>query len=124
MNLNPIFNWKESKIIMQVAINKSCVTQTLKQSIFTFQKTKMKNFLFTISFIIVLISCDQKDEKFCECLAKSEEFNVMNQAILNGKTDVATVKKAVELKKEKQKICQDYVNMDGEQMLARKKECK
>ena len=124
MNLKSKFKWKESKIIMQAAINNSCVTQTLKQSIFTFQKTKMKKFLFIISFPIVLISCNQKDEKFCECLAKSEEFNVMNQAILNGKTDVATVKKAVELKKEKQKVCQDYVNMDGEQMLARKNECK
>jgi hypothetical protein len=48
----------------------------------------------------------------------------MNQSILNGKTDVTTVKKAVELKKEKQKVCQDYIDMDGEQMLARKKECK
>jgi hypothetical protein len=84
----------------------------------------MKKFLFIISFPIVLISCNRKDEKFCECLAKSEEFNVMNQSILNGKTDVTTVKKAVELKKEKQKVCQDYIDMDGEQMLARKKECK
>ena len=84
----------------------------------------MKKFLFLLSFPIVLISCIQKDKKFCECLAKSEEFNVMNQSILNGKTDVTTVKKAVELKKEKQKVCQDYVDMNGEQMLARKKECK
>jgi hypothetical protein len=40
MNLKPKFNWKESKINMQVAINNSYVTQTLKQSIFTFQKNK------------------------------------------------------------------------------------
>lgn len=84
----------------------------------------MKKFLLIFYFAIALFSCSQKDEKFCECLVKSEEFNLMNQAILNGKTDVATVKKAVELKKEKQKVCQDYVNMDGEQMLARKNECK
>jgi hypothetical protein len=84
----------------------------------------MKKFLFIISFPIVLISCNQKDEKFCKCLAKSEEFNILNQAILNGKMDDATMKKAVELKKEKQKVCQEYVNMDGKQMLVRKKECK
>lgn len=84
----------------------------------------MKKFLFLLSFPIVLISCNQKDEKFCECLAKSEEFNILNQSILNGKTDVSTVKKAVKLKKEKQTVCQDYVDMNGEQMLARKKECK
>ena len=29
-----------SKIIIQIAINNSCVTKTLKQSIFTFQKNK------------------------------------------------------------------------------------
>jgi hypothetical protein len=84
----------------------------------------MKKFLFLLSFTIVLISCNQKDEKFCECLAKSEEFNILSESILNGKTDVTTVKKAVELKKEKQKVCQDYVDMNGGQMLARKKECK
>ena len=84
----------------------------------------MKKFLFLLSFPIVLISCNQKDKKFCECLAKSEEFNILSESILNGKTDVTTVKKAVELKKEKQKVCQDYVDMNGGQMLARKKECK
>lgn len=84
----------------------------------------MKKFLFILSLPFLLISCSQKDEKFCDCLAKSEEFNVLNQAILNGKTDAETVKKAVKLKKEKQKVCLDYVDMNGDQMLARKKECK
>jgi hypothetical protein len=84
----------------------------------------MKKNLFILSFSIILASCTQKDEKFCECLAKSDEFNTINQSILNGKTDQITLKKAIQLKKEKQKVCQDYVDMDGEQMLARKKECK
>ena len=84
----------------------------------------MKKNLFILSFSIILASCTQKDEKFCECLAKRDEFNTINQSILNGKTDQITLKKAIQLKKEKQKVCQDYVDMDGEQMLARKKECK
>lgn len=84
----------------------------------------MKEFLFIICLSVILLSCSQKDKKFCECLAKSEEFNIINQSILNGKTDVVSVQKAVELKKVKQKVCQDYEYMDGEQMVARKKECK
>jgi len=84
----------------------------------------MKKCVFILCFSITLISCSQKDEKFCDCLVKSEEFNTINQSILNGKTDQTTLKKAIQLKKEKQKVCQDYVDMDGEQMLARKKECK
>jgi hypothetical protein len=84
----------------------------------------MKKVLFILSFSALLLSCNRKDEKFCDCLAKSEEFNVINQSILNGKTDEKTLRKAVELKKEKQKVCQDYVDMDGNQMLERKKECK
>lgn len=108
----------------QNPINNSYVTQTLKESIFTFKKTKMKKHVFIVCFSITLISCNRKDEKFCECLVKSEEFNTINQSILNGKTDQITLKKAIQLKKEKQKVCQDYVDMDGEQMLARKKECK
>jgi len=84
----------------------------------------MKKFLLSVSILTLLISCDQKDEKFCDCLAKSNDFNLLNQKVLNGKTDDVTLKKAVKLKKEKQKVCQHYVNMTGEKMLSRKKACK
>jgi len=84
----------------------------------------MKKILFIICFPIVLFSCNQKDEKFCECLSVSEDFNTINQKILNGQTNQKTLEKALLLKKEKQQKCADYVNMDGNTMLTKKKDCK
>ena len=73
--------------------------------------------------LLILVSCEQKDEQFCKCLKVSDAFNLKNQEILDGKTDENTMKEAMRLKKEKVKTCIDYVNMTGEEMMARKKEC-
>jgi hypothetical protein len=79
---------------------------------------------FLILFcVLFLVSCEQKDKQFCKCLRVSEAFNLKNQEILGGKIDEKTMKEAVRLKKEKVKTCFDYVNMTGEEMMARKKEC-
>ncbi len=83
----------------------------------------MKKPLFITSLLVLTFSCTRKDEKFCNCLTKSDELNVINQLILNGKTDKNTLVKAIDLKNEKLKICEDYVNMDGKQMLELKKVC-
>jgi hypothetical protein len=73
--------------------------------------------------LLILVSCEQKDEQFCKCLKVSDAFNLKNLEILDGKTDEKTMKEAMRLKKEKVKTCSDYVNMTGEEMMARKKEC-
>lgn len=70
-----------------------------------------------------MVACEQKDEKFCKCLKVSDAFNLKNQEILDGKTDQKTYKDAMRLKKEKVEMCIDYVDMTGEEMMARKKEC-
>lgn len=73
--------------------------------------------------VFILVSCEQKDDQFCKCLKVSETFNLKNQEILSGKSDEKSLKEAIQLKKKKEETCRDYVNMTGEEMMARKKEC-
>ena len=73
--------------------------------------------------VLMIVSCEQKDEQFCKCLKVSDTFNLKNQEILAGKSDEKTLKAAIQLKKKKEETCRDYINMTGEEMMARKKEC-
>ena len=73
--------------------------------------------------VLMIVSCEQKDEQFCKCIKVSDTFNLKNQEILSGKSDEKTLKAAIQLKKKKEETCRDYINMTGEEMMARKKEC-
>jgi hypothetical protein len=73
--------------------------------------------------IALLNACSNKDEKFCECLKASEAFESVNRKVLSGNRDEKTLKEATSLKKEKEKVCEDYLYMDGPTMLEKKKAC-
>jgi hypothetical protein len=83
----------------------------------------MKKIMILFMGIVLLNACSSKDEKFCECLKASEAFESVNRKVLAGKRDDRTLKEAISLKKEKEKVCEDYLYMDGQTMLEKKKDC-
>lgn len=81
----------------------------------------MKKYL--IISLAFLASCTAKDDAFCNCIQVAEDFEKESALILNGEKEVdeVTFKK---LREEKEKACQDYITMSGEEMLKKKEECK
>lgn len=86
----------------------------------------LKNMKTLISFLLIsiTISCSQKDEKFCECLAVSNQLNEKTNKGLNSiltKKDITEIQK---LQKEKKDKCNNYEEISGEDALELKKSCK
>lgn len=78
--------------------------------------------------IIVLLfigfaSCSETDEQFCKCLDASEKFDKVANDLLSGKTSETSPEERKALKKEKEKACENYQTMSGEEMLKRKADC-
>lgn len=80
----------------------------------------MKKIVF-ISLVLIT-SCSQKDEAFCNCISVADEFEKESAAILNGEkaVDEEVFRK---LKHEKEMACKEYLTMSGEEMLKKKETC-
>lgn len=82
----------------------------------------MKKMLI-ISTIIILSSCNSKDEQFCKCLKAGEELNNFSSTLMNGEITTEKSLKLKELRTVKTKECEDYKTMNGPELLKRKAEC-
>lgn len=79
----------------------------------------MMKYLFAAG--LLLSACSSRDEAFCTCLEKGDEFNKASKLFLeSGEGDNASL---LELKKQKDEACANYAEMSGEEMLKRKKDC-
>lgn len=76
----------------------------------------------TFISIVLLASCSQKDEAFCNCISVADDFEKESAAILNGEKEVDE-KVFRKLKQEKEMACKDYLTMSGEVMLKKKETC-
>ena len=81
-----------------------------------------KILVFSLSFMI-FSQCDSSDKKFCDCIKASEEFNHINAEILAGKIDNTKLIKAKKLLTQKRKLCFDYKNTVGDELLQKKRSC-
>ena len=82
----------------------------------------MKYFI-VISSVILLSSCNSKDQQFCNCLQAGEELNEHSLTLFNESVTPESAKKLKDLKAKQKKACADYQMMGGPEMLERKKEC-
>jgi hypothetical protein len=80
--------------------------------------------LIVISFsLAVLSACSSKDTQFCNCLKASEQLNALSNDLLRNTITEAKAKQLKGLQQLKKEQCLEYVYMDGEAMLERKKAC-
>lgn len=84
---------------------------------------RLKQVVILSFSLIVLSACSSKDTQFCTCLNTSEQLNELSNDLLTTTITEAKAKKLVHLKKLKKEQCLDYVHMDGQAMLERKKAC-
>jgi hypothetical protein len=78
----------------------------------------------TLFLLLVLISCGNKQEKFCSCLNAGEALNNYAQKMLKEELTSAKVKKLTELRQMKKEACNDFETMAGDQLLQLKAACK
>jgi hypothetical protein len=80
--------------------------------------------LIVISFsLAVLSACSSKDTQFCNCLKASEQLNALSNDLLRNTITEAKAKQLKGLQQLKKEQCLEYVHMDGQEMLERKKAC-
>lgn len=78
----------------------------------------------SISFLVLLFSCGQKDEKFCSCMEVSNKLNEKtNQGLINSILTKTDIKQIHTLQNQKDSICNDFKNISGEEALNLKKKC-
>ncbi len=79
--------------------------------------------LIPISIIVLLYSCNQKNEKFCSCMDVSNKLNEKTNKGLNSVMTKTDIKQIQALQKEKDSTCADFQNISGEKALEFKKSC-
>jgi hypothetical protein len=83
-----------------------------------------KQTIFLTLTTLLLLSCHRKDENFCSCMKKSEEVNTLTEKIWQLKGEG---KDSLQLKKliaSKNKVCEAYTALNGEELLKLKQDCK
>lgn len=83
----------------------------------------MKKTLFVVTMLL-LTACGSKDNQFCECLKAGEELNEYAASLFEEEVNNGKAQKLKHLKDNQLKECANYQTMKGEDMLARKAECK
>jgi hypothetical protein len=80
--------------------------------------------IFLSLLTLVLVSCHRTDEKFCSCMKKSEEVNSLTEKVWQlkaTKKDTTTLKRLIT---SKNKMCEAYSDINGEELLKLKQDCK
>lgn len=79
--------------------------------------------VYLVIGIFLLFSCEQKDEKFCNCLSVGEELNDFSAELLLRDATLSDKKKMDKLKAAKKKACISFETMSGTEMLKKKEMC-
>lgn len=83
----------------------------------------MKKLVYVLGVSFVLFSCAEAEDKLCNCIKVGDELNEKTHEII---TNGATEKSANELKalrKKQDKICKEFKNMNGAELMKRKETC-
>lgn len=85
----------------------------------------MKFITSSLTLLLLLSACAEKDEQFCTCLDAGEALNVYSNDLLTEtvETNNVSANKLNELKRAKKEACADYEMMSGVDMIERQKEC-
>jgi hypothetical protein len=81
------------------------------------------NLISLIILSFMSISCNQKNQKMCDCLIVSEELNKYSNQLLMKEVNQEDLKKMKQLKQDKKTKCAEFQTMSGEKMLEMKKNC-
>jgi hypothetical protein len=73
--------------------------------------------------LVLLFSCSQRDEQFCECLEIGNQLNEFSSTILTDGASLESAEKLNEIKAKKQKACEGFLTMDGPEMIRKKAAC-
>jgi hypothetical protein len=76
-----------------------------------------------IGLLLFSVGCSPSDPQFCECLEKSDAFNEASAEVIAHPEKTQTFETQKKLKVEKEKACEEYLDMSGEDMLKRKADC-
>lgn len=71
---------------------------------------------------IILVSCSSNDS-FCDCLEAGENLNEFSATLFEDEPTLADKEKLKELRNKKDKACEAFSTMSGEELLKRKKNC-
>lgn len=72
---------------------------------------------------LLFASCSSKDEKFCNCIEASEKLNEKTNQFFDKAPSESEAADIKELKENKNNLCADYQEMDGEKMRQLKDAC-
>ena len=73
--------------------------------------------------MVSLVSCSNDGEAFCECIEAGEELNIKTQEFFDRAPNEDEYQEIESLKNNKEKLCEPYKDMDGEQMKELQKSC-
>ena len=78
-----------------------------------------------IPLVFVLAACGSGEKTpFCKCMEAGDELNAYSAEILDkSEIDEETESKMSKLKATKDKLCKDYENMSGAEMLELREDC-
>jgi hypothetical protein len=85
---------------------------------------RLKQVVILSFSLIVLSACSSKDTQFCNCLNTSEQLNELSNDLLRNTITEAKARQLKGLQQLKKEQCLEYIHMDGQEMLERKKACK
>lgn len=83
----------------------------------------MKKLTIVALFSIILISCSNRDEAFCDCMSAGEELNNYAQKLMEHEATKTEAQELKVLRDKKQAACKAYETMDGPTMIEKKKAC-
>jgi hypothetical protein len=76
-----------------------------------------------IASVLLMSSCNSKDEQFCKCLEAGEKLNNYSAELMPTEITKDNADSLKFLKAAKKEACQDYQTMKGPEMLKKKAEC-
>jgi hypothetical protein len=84
---------------------------------------KKSTFLVGVLSLVVLSSCKEKDQRFCDCLNAGEELNAFSSKMMTGEVTKEQDAKLQQLMRKKAQVCAPYQKMKGPEMLKKKEGC-
>jgi len=83
----------------------------------------MKKSFITLGFVFLLFSCSEAEDKLCDCIKVGDELNEKTHDILQGEPTEKSVKELKALRSKKDKVCKDFKDMSGKELMRRKETC-
>ena len=83
----------------------------------------MKKSVVALGFLFFLFSCSEAEDKLCDCIKVGDELNEKTHEILQNEPTEKSVKELKALRQKKNKVCKDFKDMSGKELMRRKETC-